>query len=109
MVSSSARSAAISRSTGAIMRHGPHHSAQKSTSTGLSLPSTTSAKVASVTAVTPDIPAPHQLVGELALHLGQPRDHGVDLVDLPLVDGNRVRARVTGPVARPQALDERSG
>src|SRR3954447_25501834 len=42
-------SAAISSSTGATILHGPHHSAQKSTSTGLSLPSTSVAKLASVT------------------------------------------------------------
>src|SRR4051794_21844935 len=49
MVSFSACSAAISSSTGATILHGPHHSAQKSTSTGLSLPSTSLAKLASVT------------------------------------------------------------
>src|SRR2546422_36383 len=45
----SACSAAISSSTGATILHGPHHSAQKSTSTGLSLDSTSLANVASVT------------------------------------------------------------
>src|ERR671928_2179603 len=49
IVSLSPCSAAISSSTGATILHGPHHSAQKSTRTGLSLPSTSSAKVASVT------------------------------------------------------------
>src|SRR5437763_15647958 len=49
IVSLSPCSAAISSSTGATILHGPHHSAQKSTSTGLSLPSTSLAKVASVT------------------------------------------------------------
>src|ERR1700712_1102848 len=48
-VSFSACSLAISSRTGATILHGPHHSAQKSTSTGLSLPSTSLAKVASVT------------------------------------------------------------
>src|ERR1700710_1867831 len=42
-------SLAISSSTGATILHGPHHSAQKSTRTGLSLPSTSVAKLASVT------------------------------------------------------------
>src|SRR3954451_10673077 len=56
MVSLSACSAAISSSTGATILHGPHHSAQKSTSTGLSLPSTSLAKLASVT-VTVFLPA----------------------------------------------------
>src|SRR5699024_1364817 len=41
----------ISSSTGATILHGPHQVAQKSTSTGVGAPSTTSAKVASVTAV----------------------------------------------------------
>src|SRR3712207_2024642 len=49
IVSLSPCSEAISSSTGATILHGPHHSAQKSTSTGLSLPSTSSEKVASVT------------------------------------------------------------
>src|SRR6478736_6093101 len=38
----------ISSRIGATLRHGPHHVAQKSTSTGLSLMRTSSAKVASV-------------------------------------------------------------
>src|SRR4051795_1636710 len=45
----SACSAAISSRTGATILHGPHHSAQKSTRTGLSLPRTSVAKLASVT------------------------------------------------------------
>src|SRR4028118_2056761 len=49
IVSFSRCSSAISSSTGATILHGPHHSAQKSTRTGLSLPSTLLAKVASVT------------------------------------------------------------
>src|SRR3954451_19718466 len=49
IVSLSLCSAAISSSTGATILHGPHHSAQKSTRTGLSLPSTSLAKLASVT------------------------------------------------------------
>src|SRR5689334_7802749 len=49
IVSLSLCSAAISSSTGATILHGPHHSAQKSTSTGLSLPRTSLAKLESVT------------------------------------------------------------
>src|SRR5215210_3529451 len=49
MVSLSPCSAAISSRTGATILQGPHHSAQKSTSTGLSLPSTSLAKLVSVT------------------------------------------------------------
>src|SRR5215211_1744333 len=44
---------AISSSAGAIMRHGPHHSAQKSTTTGSVLLSTSVSKVASDTFATP--------------------------------------------------------
>src|SRR5437879_4547308 len=49
MVSLPAYSPAISSSTGATMRHGPHHSAQKSTRTGTSACNTSAAKLASVT------------------------------------------------------------
>ena len=49
MVRRSACSAAISSRIGATCRHGPHHSAQKSTITGLSLLRTSASKVASVT------------------------------------------------------------
>src|SRR5918997_4201466 len=48
-VSLSPCSAAISSRTGATILHGPHQVAQKSTTTGFSLPRTSSAKVASVT------------------------------------------------------------
>src|SRR5689334_24589790 len=49
IVSLSLCSAAISSRTGATILHGPHHSAQKSTSSGLSLPSTSLAELSSVT------------------------------------------------------------
>src|SRR5450631_2894714 len=42
-------SAAISSSTGPIILHGPHHSAQKSTTTGPLAPFTSASKLASVT------------------------------------------------------------
>src|ERR1043166_810925 len=48
----SPRSDSICSSTGAIAWHGPHHSAQKSTSTGWSLWSTSWSKFCSVTGVT---------------------------------------------------------
>src|SRR5438067_2822701 len=48
-VTLSPSSPAISSSAGAIIRHGPHHSAQKSTSTGPSAPNTSVAKFWSVT------------------------------------------------------------
>src|SRR3954464_11140925 len=47
----SSRSAAISSSTGATTRQGPHQAAQKSTSTGLSDSSTSAWKLVSVTLV----------------------------------------------------------
>ena len=46
-----AYSVASSSMSGAIMRHGPHHGAQKSTSTGTGLFRTSASKVASVTGV----------------------------------------------------------
>src|SRR6185369_7339370 len=54
-------SLAISSRTGPTILHGPHHSAQKSTSTGTSLSRTSAVKVLSVTGVVPaaiaDLPA----------------------------------------------------
>src|ERR1700761_674995 len=47
-----ARSLAISSTTGATMRHGPHHGAQKSTSTGTSDSRTSAWKLLSVTSAT---------------------------------------------------------
>src|SRR5690242_17986283 len=49
IVTFSPSSPAISSSAGAIIRHGPHHSAQKSTRTGPSEPRTSEAKLWSVT------------------------------------------------------------
>src|ERR1035437_3513351 len=51
MFSLPACSVAISSSTGAIILHGPHHSAQKSTSTGTSEDLTCSSKLASLSVV----------------------------------------------------------
>ena len=48
----SERSPAISSTIGATMRHGPHHGAQKSTSTGRSDSMTSAWKLMSVTSVT---------------------------------------------------------
>src|SRR4051812_48392719 len=53
IVSWSPSSAAISSSTGAIILQGPHHSAQKSTSTGADEPLTASSNVAVVRWVMP--------------------------------------------------------
>src|SRR5688500_5950103 len=41
--------------SGATIRHGPHHAAQKSTTTGLSLPRTSSWKLASVATLISDM------------------------------------------------------
>src|SRR6185312_7102328 len=49
IVTLSPSSPAISSSAGAIIRQGPHHSAQKSTRTGVSEPRTSEAKLWSVT------------------------------------------------------------
>src|SRR5215212_9147019 len=53
---------AISSRAGAIMRHGPHHSAQKSTTTGLVALSTSVSNVASETLPT--------LMGHLVFRIG---------------------------------------
>src|SRR3712207_637219 len=84
IVSLSPCSAAISSRTGATILHGPHHSAQKSTSTGLSLPSTSSAKDASVTVTV----LPAMVV--LLVARGRPERRGSDRVDL---------SGTTGPAA----------
>ena len=56
-------SAAISSTTGATIRHGPHQGAQKSTSTGTSDSSTSAWKLLSVTSETlPAISAPLRLI-----------------------------------------------
>src|SRR6476661_6580412 len=47
----SARSFAISSTTGATIRHGPHHGAQKSTSTGVSDSMTSAWKLLSLTSL----------------------------------------------------------
>src|SRR5919204_5136097 len=57
-------SAAISSSTGEIILHGPHHSAQKSTSTGVLDWSTSVSNVASVTAAALLIPIGAFRVGD---------------------------------------------
>src|SRR5579862_4311141 len=54
-------SVAISSRTGAIILHGPHHSAQKSTSTGVSAALTCSSNVASLRAVIPSLMRPSSL------------------------------------------------
>src|SRR3954463_398916 len=54
-VRSADRSAAISSSTGATILQGPHHVAQKSTSTGLLLDNTSVGKEASETSIVADL------------------------------------------------------
>src|SRR3979411_531968 len=56
--SSSPRSLAISSTTGATIRHGPHHGAQKSTRTGTSASMTSAWKLTSVTSATMAIATP---------------------------------------------------
>src|SRR5947209_3591037 len=55
-LSSSGRSSTMRSSTGETAWHGPHHSAQKSTITGLSLWRTSCSKVSVVTAVDIQLP-----------------------------------------------------
>ena len=69
--SSSARSCAISSTTGATIRHGPHHGAQKSTSTGTSDSMTSAWKLLSVTSATvPAIGAPWSRAGYFKKYSG---------------------------------------
>src|SRR4051812_14420928 len=86
MVSLSPCSAAISSRTGATILQGPHHSAQKSTSTGLSLPSTSLAKLVSVTVtVLPAIGrSPFRGLPEV---LGGRTHRAVDVCPSALVEG----------------------
>src|SRR3954463_16213346 len=65
----------ISSSAGAIIRQGPHHSAQKSTRTGLSEPITSSWKLSSVTFLVPISVSLEvdKYVGSSHLRLNHPR------------------------------------
>src|SRR5262245_56547615 len=56
----------ISSRIGETCRHGPHHGAQKSTTTGRSLWSTSASKLSSVTAFVPPIGAPPRQRGRPA-------------------------------------------
>src|SRR5919108_1151067 len=85
--------------SGATRRHGPHHSAQKSTITGRSLFRTSSSKVASVTSGTLDDMPLRVLSGP-----GLPRDlleESIGLEDAvvrePIEDGAPVAARRHDP------------
>src|SRR5215470_4280576 len=81
-------SLATSSTTGATRRQGPHDSAQKSTSTGVSDCSTSSSKVASVTVLgTVMTPPLGYLTLVAALPGTRPRPDQVD----------QVRARAVGP------------
>src|SRR6476469_5305312 len=78
-VSLSPCSSAISLRIGSTCRHGPHHSAQKSTRTGLSDLSTVVSKSASVTAAKLPTGVPSSSSGRRPLgahHLSQ--HHGAD-------------------------------
>src|SRR4051794_14057729 len=90
MVSLSPCSAAISSSTGATILHGPHHSAQKSTRTGLSLPSTWSAKLVSVTVTV--LPAMGRTPCRLLEGAGQVTGTTTD----PFPEAGQVSTRVPG-------------
>src|SRR5690606_34196789 len=64
-------SSAISASSGVTFRHGTHHSAQKSTSTGLSDCSTSVAKLASVTSLVPTFSPSLAVIGLRAGQSGE--------------------------------------
>src|SRR5690349_13306367 len=65
-------SRAISSRIGATARHGPHHSAQKSTSTGLSLLMTSASNVSSVVLETAPMGGPFNSGGGVGLWLMLP-------------------------------------
>src|SRR5436853_1452030 len=82
-LSSPSRSATIRSSTGETAWHGPHHSAQKSTITGVSLWRTSCSKVPSVTSVA--IWSRILSVGEnVALKAPYPDENVLKHLDLPL-------------------------
>src|SRR6478735_8289263 len=74
---------AISSSTGEIILHGPHHSAQKSTRTGFSDISTSSVNVASVTILTAPMRRSFQAYGGLSV-AGPPYVVGPTVIDSPV-------------------------
>src|SRR5207248_6434117 len=108
-MSSLTTSSGSSARAGSIARHGPHHGAQKSTTTGRSAPSTSSSNRASVTSSTsPMLQAaeqrgrpegrylPDRLEHDRAAHL-RAAGLAVDEADRHLDDAE---ARPQGPVGR---------
>src|SRR3954465_269036 len=102
-------SASISSRIGAIILHGGHHSAQKSTSTGLSPWSTCSSKFSLVSVIISSLrgqdaagTGPRQLIGHFGPSPDQGVDIRVDLGELAPEDDDRLRAGVPRLVARPQ-------
>src|SRR4029450_8747329 len=96
MVSLSPCSAAISSRSGATILHGPHHSAQKSTSTGLSLPSTSAAKLVSVTIT--GLPAMEvRPLGRLGGDPGCLTSRGTDVCPRPRPGGSALAEGVGEP------------
>src|SRR5580693_6515472 len=78
----------ISSNAGAIMRHGPHHSAQKSTTTGSVALSTWASKSASETLPTP--------MGHLdSIHLRERANPGPRRKSEPMDGGGERQGKVT--------------
>src|SRR4051812_4582727 len=110
----------ISSSAGAIIRQGPHHSAQKSTRTGLSEPSTSCWKLSSVTVLVVigiswrgradlgsrgpglNLPSGPEGVEQGIRHVEQPRDGGVEQFRLDAAAGEdrAQRLRVIAELAQ---------
>src|SRR5689334_6568574 len=108
MVRRSPYSASTSSRIGAIIRHGGHHSAQKSTRTGRSDRSTSASKFSVVSTIISSLRGQHAAGAEtcqLFGHLGTLPDQGVDLrVDLrelAPVHRDRLRAGAALLVTRP--------
>src|SRR4051794_6068381 len=107
-------SASICSRIGAIILQGGHHSAQKSTSTGLSPWSTCSSKFSVVSVIIFPLQntagtGPGQLIGHFGPTLNQGADLRVDLGEPAPVDGDRFRAGLAHLATRPQAGHERPG
>ena len=90
-MSSLTTSSASSSSAGSIALHGPHHGAQKSTMTGSSAASTSSANVASVTSRMPPMIADMTVLPRND-HLAEQFDLLADLMELEGADSFRIGA-----------------
>src|SRR4028119_2178643 len=90
---------------GATWRHGPHHSAQKSTSTGVSELRTSSAKLASVTALMSATVAPYEGASRLRKSWSSTVTGTSDIPMVPYPDAHSTSA---GTFVGTEAMSSRS-